>query len=61
MSSDIVITSIVCVTIVGIVCIFAILAYFKDNAIFRYKNSSKDKSNEISITVDNDKDKNSKN
>ncbi len=32
MSSDIVITSIVCVTIVGIVCIFAILAYFKDNA-----------------------------
>lgn len=55
------VTSIVCVTIVSIVCIFAILAYLKEKAILKYKNSFKNSDNEISITVDSDKNKNSKN
>ncbi|WP_368491017.1 hypothetical protein [Clostridium sp. BJN0013] len=61
MSDDIVITSIVCVAIVSIVSIFAILAYLKEKAILKFKNSFKDSDNEISITVDSIKDKNSKN
>ncbi|MFL0194811.1 hypothetical protein ACJDU8_04375 [Clostridium sp. WILCCON 0269] len=61
MSDSVTITSIVCVTIIGIVGIFAILAYLKEKAILKYKNSSKDSNNEISITVDSEEDKNSKN
>ncbi|RMD00249.1 hypothetical protein D9O40_10485 [Clostridium autoethanogenum] len=61
MSDDIVITSIVCVTIVSIVGIFAILAYLKEKTILKYKNSFKDSDNEIAITVDSNKHKNSKN
>ena len=61
MSDDIVITSIVCVTIVSIVSIFAILAYLKEKAILKYKNSFKDSTNEICVTVDNNKEKSSKN
>ncbi|WP_333886679.1 hypothetical protein [Clostridium sp.] len=55
MSHSVTITSIVCITIVGIVEIFAILAHSKEKAILKYKNSSKDSNNEISITVDSDK------
>lgn len=61
MSDDIVITSIVCVTIVGIVSIFAILAYLKEKAILKFKNSFKDSDNEISIAVDDNENKSSKN
>ncbi|MFL0198653.1 hypothetical protein ACJDU8_24310 [Clostridium sp. WILCCON 0269] len=61
MSDSVTITSIVCITTMGIVGIFAILAYLKEKAILKYKNSSKDSNNEISITVDSDKEKNSKN
>ncbi|WP_373845434.1 hypothetical protein [Clostridium sp.] len=57
MSDSVTSTSIVCVTIIGI---FAILAYLKEKAILKYKNSSKDSNNEISITVDSEEDKNSK-
>ncbi|BAH07978.1 hypothetical protein CKR_2927 [Clostridium kluyveri NBRC 12016] len=57
----IVIAAMVCVTIIGIVGIFAMLAYLKEKAILKYKNSSKVGDNEISITVDDNKDKNSKN
>lgn len=63
MSDNLVIAaiSIVCVTIVSVVGIFAILAYLKEKAILKYKNSHKDSNNEISITVDSEEDKNSKN
>ncbi|UZQ50618.1 hypothetical protein [Clostridium kluyveri] len=61
MSDSVTITSIVCVAIVSIVGIFAILAYLKEKAILKYKNSYKDSTNEISITVDSEEDKNSKN
>ena len=61
MSDSITITSIVCVTIVSIVVIFAMLAYLKERAILKYKNSSKHSNNEISITADSDKENNSKN
>lgn len=61
MSGYIVITAMVCVTIIGIVGIFAMLAYLKEKAILKYKNSSKISDNEISITVDDSKNKNSKN
>lgn len=55
MSGYIVITAMVCVTVIGIVSIFAILAYLKERAILKYKNSSKVGDNEISITVDDNK------
>ncbi|CAB1262316.1 conserved hypothetical protein [Clostridiaceae bacterium BL-3] len=61
MSDSITITSIVCVTIVSIVGIFAMLAYLKERAILKYKNSSKHSNNEISITADSDKENSSKN
>ncbi|MEY8001780.1 hypothetical protein AB8U03_16580 [Clostridium sp. Mt-5] len=61
MSDSITITSIVCVTIVSIVGIFAMLAYLKERAILKYKNSSKHSNNEIFITADSDKENNSKN
>ncbi|WP_243275765.1 hypothetical protein [Clostridium tyrobutyricum] len=61
MGGYIVITAMVCVTVVGIVGIFSTLAYLKERAILKYKNSSKFNDNEISITVDDNKDKNSKN
>ncbi|APM41357.1 MULTISPECIES: hypothetical protein [Clostridium] len=61
MGGYIVIAAMVCVTIIGIVGIFAMLAYLKEKAILKYKNSSKVGDNEISITVDDNKDKNSKN
>ncbi|WP_368490099.1 hypothetical protein [Clostridium sp. BJN0013] len=61
MSGYIIITAMACVTIVGIVGIFSILAYLKERAILKYKNNSSVNDNEISITVDDNKDKNSKN
>lgn len=62
MGGYIVIAAMVCITIIGIiVSIFAMLAYLKEKAILKYKNSSKVGDNEISITVDDNKDKNSKN
>ena len=42
MSDSVTITSIVCITIIGIVAIFAILAHSKEKAILKYRNSSKD-------------------
>ena len=51
----------VCVTVESTVCIFAILAYLKEKAILKYKNSFKDiVDNELSIDVESDKNKNSK-
>lgn len=61
MGGYIVITAMVCVTIVSIVGIFSILAYLKEKSILKFKNRFKDSDNEISITVDSNKDKNSKN
>ncbi|KAA8663137.1 hypothetical protein [Clostridium sp. HV4-5-A1G] len=61
MSDSITITSIVCVAIVSIVGIFAMLAYLKERAILKYKNSSKHSNTEISITADSDKENSSKN
>ncbi|MBC2581406.1 hypothetical protein [Clostridium sp. DJ247] len=60
MSDTIIITAMVCICIVSIVAIFAILAYLKDKAILKFKNSFKDLNNEIAITIDNDENKNSK-
>lgn len=60
MSDTIIITAMVCVSVVSIVAIFAILAYLKDKAILKFKNSFKDLNNEIAITIDSDKNKNSK-
>ena len=60
MNAYVIIVSIVCVTIVGIVSIFAMLAYLKEKAILRYKNNFKNSNSEISITVD-DKNDHSKN
>ena len=61
MSDSITITSIVCVAIVSIVGIFAMLAYLKERAILKYKNSSKHSNTEIAITADSDKENSSKN
>ncbi|CAB1252900.1 conserved hypothetical protein [Clostridiaceae bacterium BL-3] len=61
MSGYIVITAMVCVTVVGIVGIFSILAYLKERAVLKYKNNSNVSGNEISITVDDNKDRYSKN
>ncbi|AGY75328.1 hypothetical protein [Clostridium autoethanogenum] len=61
MNAYVIIVSIVCVTIVGIVSIFAMLAYLKEKAILKYKNNFKDSNSEISITVDDDKNDHSKN
>jgi hypothetical protein len=61
MSDSIIITAMLCVTLVSIVGIFSILAYLKEKAILKYKNSFKDSTNEISITVDDNKNENSKN
>lgn len=61
MSGYIVITAMVCVTVVSVVGIFAILAYLKEKAILKYKNSFKDiANNELSIDVESGKNKNSK-
>ena len=61
LSGYIIITAMVCVTVESTVCIFAILAYLKEKAILKYKNSFKDiVDNELSIDVESDKNKNSK-
>ncbi|KZL88780.1 hypothetical protein [Clostridium magnum] len=54
MNDTIVITSIVCVSLVSIVGIFSILAYLKDTAALKLKNNFKHLSNEISITTGNE-------
>ncbi|OAA84460.1 hypothetical protein [Clostridium coskatii] len=65
MNAYVIIVSIVCITTTGIVIgttvIFAILAYLKEKAILKHKNNFKDNNNEISITVDDDRNNHSKN
>ncbi len=54
-NSIVVITAMVCVSLVSIVCIFAILAYLKDKAILKFKNSFKELHSEVAINVDSNK------
>lgn len=61
MSTEIVVTGMICGTAIIIFGIFAVLAHSKEKTIFKYKNSSKNSNKEFFININNDKNTGSKN